>query len=47
MEPTGHYWFSLANWLVEQRLSVVLVNPVTSQPQSQKSELPSSLRAWS
>lgn len=31
MEPTGHYWFNLANWLVEQRLSVVLVNPVTTK----------------
>jgi transposase len=31
MEPTGHYWFNLANWLVEQRLSVFLVNPVTTK----------------
>lgn len=31
MEPTGHYWFNLANWLVEQRLNVVLVNPVTTK----------------
>jgi transposase len=31
MEPTGHYWFNLANWLVEQGLNVVLVNPVTTK----------------
>lgn len=29
MEPTGHYWFNLANWLLEQGLEVVLVNPTT------------------
>ncbi|MFM9282206.1 IS110 family RNA-guided transposase [Paenibacillus jiagnxiensis] len=29
MEPTGHYWFNLANWLREQEITVVLVNPVT------------------
>jgi transposase len=28
MEPTGHYWFNLANWLLEQSMEVVLVNPV-------------------
>ncbi|RIX45451.1 IS110 family transposase [Paenibacillus nanensis] len=27
MEPTGHYWFSLARWLVEQGIEAVLVNP--------------------
>ncbi|WP_018759197.1 IS110 family transposase [Paenibacillus terrigena] len=27
MEPTGHYWFSLARWLVDQSIEVVLVNP--------------------
>ncbi len=31
MEPTGHYWFNLANWLLEQRFSVVLVNPITTK----------------
>lgn len=30
MEPTGHYWFNLANWLIEQGLEVVLVNPMTT-----------------
>ncbi len=30
MEPTGHYWFDLANWLHERHLAVVLVNPVTT-----------------
>ncbi|UQZ85070.1 Transposase IS116/IS110/IS902 family protein [Paenibacillus konkukensis] len=30
MEPTGHYWFNLANWLLEQSVDVVLVNPVTT-----------------
>lgn len=28
MEPTGHYWFNLANWLLSQGVEVVLVNPV-------------------
>lgn len=28
MEPTGHYWFNLANWLLKQGIEVVLVNPV-------------------
>lgn len=28
MEPTGHYWFNLANWLLQQGIEVVLVNPV-------------------
>lgn len=27
MEPTGHYWFSLARWLVAQGIEAVLVNP--------------------
>ncbi|SFF47318.1 Transposase [Paenibacillus algorifonticola] len=27
MEPTGHYWFSLAHWLVDQGIEAVLVNP--------------------
>jgi transposase len=30
MEPTGHYWFNLANWLKKQGIEVVLVNPVTT-----------------
>lgn len=30
LEPTGHYWFNLANWLHEQGIPVVLVNPVTT-----------------
>jgi transposase len=30
MEPTGHYWFNLANWLMKQQIEVVLVNPVTT-----------------
>jgi transposase len=28
MEPTGHYWFNLADWLLDQGMEVVLVNPV-------------------
>ncbi|XID90363.1 IS110 family transposase [Paenibacillaceae bacterium WGS1546] len=28
MEPTGHYWFNLANWLLQQGIEVVLINPV-------------------
>jgi len=27
MEPTGHYWFSLAHWLLDQGMEPVLVNP--------------------
>lgn len=27
MEPTGHYWFSLARWLNDQGIEAVLVNP--------------------
>lgn len=27
MEPTGHYWFSLARWLLDQGIEPVLVNP--------------------
>lgn len=27
MEPTGHYWFSLARWIVAQGIEAVLVNP--------------------
>lgn len=30
LEPTGHYWFNLANWLMTRGISVVLVNPVTT-----------------
>jgi transposase len=27
MEPTGHYWLSLAHWLEEMQIDAVLVNP--------------------
>lgn len=27
LEPTGHYWFCLASWLVKNGISVVQVNP--------------------
>ena len=27
LEPTGHYWFALATWLVSSGISVVQVNP--------------------
>ncbi|MWC29885.1 IS110 family transposase [Paenibacillus sp. MMS18-CY102] len=30
MEPTGHYWHNLADWLLEQGIEVVLVNPMTT-----------------
>lgn len=30
LEPTGHYWFNLANWLLEKGIHVALVNPVTT-----------------
>jgi transposase len=31
MEPTGHYWWNLANWLANKGLNVVLVNPATTK----------------
>ncbi|WP_438492135.1 IS110 family transposase [Paenibacillus sp. IHBB 3054] len=31
MEPTGHYWFHLADWLVAESIDVVLVNPATTK----------------
>ncbi|MDQ0876094.1 transposase [Paenibacillus sp. V4I3] len=31
MESTGHYWFNLANWLVDQGIDVALVNPMTTK----------------
>ncbi|TYP67367.1 transposase IS116/IS110/IS902 family protein [Paenibacillus methanolicus] len=31
MEPTGHYWWNLANWLTHKGLQVVLVNPATTK----------------
>lgn len=30
LEQTGHYWFNLADWLLEQGIHVVLFNPVTT-----------------
>ena len=27
MEPTGHYWFNFASWLMDKGITVVLVNP--------------------
>jgi transposase len=30
LEPTGHYWFNLTQWLLEHEIPVVLVNPVTT-----------------
>ncbi|WP_223285098.1 IS110 family transposase [Paenibacillus sp. PL91] len=30
MEPTGHYWFNLANWLADKELHVIMVNPASS-----------------
>jgi Transposase and inactivated derivatives len=31
MEPTGHYWFNLANWLSDKEVHVVMVNPATTK----------------
>ncbi|QGG55189.1 IS110 family transposase [Paenibacillus sp. FSL W8-1187] len=31
MEPTGHYWFNLAHWLLERGIKVVLVNPALTR----------------
>lgn len=30
LEPTGHYWFNLTQWLLTHQIPVVLVNPVTT-----------------
>lgn len=27
LEPTGHYWLCLATWMIQNGISVVLVNP--------------------
>ena len=27
LEPTGHYWFCLAIWMISKGISVVQVNP--------------------
>jgi transposase len=27
LEPTGHYWFALATWMITNGISVVQVNP--------------------
>lgn len=27
LEPTGHYWFCLAAWMISKGISVVQVNP--------------------
>ena len=27
LEPTGHYWFSLADWLTARHIELVLVEP--------------------
>ena len=27
LEPTGHYWFCVATWLIDNGISVVQVNP--------------------
>jgi transposase len=31
MESTGHYWFNIANWLMDRGIDVVLVNPATTK----------------
>lgn len=31
LEPTGHYWLNLADWLTERGVEVVLVNPLTTK----------------
>lgn len=31
LEPTGHYWFALAAWMVSNGISVVQVNPYDPQ----------------
>jgi transposase len=31
MESTGHYWFNVANWLMDRGIEVMLVNPATTK----------------
>ena len=31
LEPTGHYWFCLATWLIGNGISVVQVNPYAAK----------------
>ena len=31
LEPTGHYWFALAAWMISNGISVVQVNPYAVQ----------------
>lgn len=31
MEPTGHYWFNLANWLSDKGVHVIMVSPATTK----------------
>lgn len=31
LEPTGHYWFSLADWLTARQIELVLVNSLTTK----------------
>jgi hypothetical protein len=40
MEPKGHDWWNLANWLADKGLNVVLVNPATTKRKVQSSLQP-------
>lgn len=31
LEPTGHYWLNLGDWLVSRDVDIVLVNPLTTK----------------
>ena len=44
LEPTGHYWFALAAWMVSNGISVVQVNPYAVK-QSKEIEDNSQLKA--
>lgn len=33
LEPTGHYWFALAAWMISNGISVVRVNPYAVKPE--------------
>lgn len=37
LEPTGHYWFSLAAWMIANGISVVQVNPYAVEKQKGES----------
>ena len=44
LEPTGHYWFCLAAWLIGNGISVVQVNPYAVKTEQKKLKITANLR---